>query len=97
MEVIGEDSLKAYSKKYQNSRSSLSRWLKLTKSASWKTLQDVKETFPATDYIRQNQYCFDIGGNNYRLLTAISFQLSTVTILEVMTHAEYDKKSLETR
>jgi mRNA interferase HigB len=97
MEVIGEDSLKEFAKKHQNARSALARWLKLTKAATWMSLQDVKATFPATDYIPQHQYCFDIGGNNYRLMTAISFKLATVTILDFMTHAEYDKKKLSTR
>ncbi len=97
MEVVGEDNLKEYARKHQNARSSLSRWLKLTEAASWKRFQDVKASFPATDYIPQNQYCFDIGGNNYRMMTAISFQLSTVTILGFMTHAEYCKRKLGTR
>jgi mRNA interferase HigB len=97
MEIIGEDTLKAYARKHQNARSSLARWLKITKAANWKNFQEVKATFAATDYIPQSQYCFDIGGNNFRLITAISFQLNTVTILELMTHAEYDKKNLNTR
>jgi mRNA interferase HigB len=96
VEVIGEDSLKDYAKKHPNARAVLSRWLKLTKSAKWKTIQDVKATFSATDYIPQNQYCFDIGGNNYRLIAAISFQIGIVTILDFMTHAQYDKKELNT-
>jgi mRNA interferase HigB len=97
VEVIGEDCLKEYAKKHQDARAALSRWLKLTKEASWNNFQDVKDTFPATDYIPQNQYCFDIGGNNYRLMAAISFQLSAVTILEFMIHARYDKKKLKRR
>lgn len=95
--MIGEDVLMEFAKKHQNARSAITRWQGLTKAATWKNLQDVKATFPATDYIPQNQYCFDIGGNNYRLVTAISFQLSTVTILGFMTHAEYDKKKLSSR
>lgn len=97
MDVIGEDRLKGVAKKHQNARTALARWLKLTKAATWNNFQDVRSTFPATDYIPQNQYCFDIGGNSYRLITAISFQLSTVVILDFMTHAEYDKKKLNTR
>lgn len=97
MEIIGEDSLMQFAKKHSNARPGLDRWLKLTKAAQWRSLQDVKATFPGTDYIPQNKYCFDIGGNNYRLLTAISFQLGVVTVLEFMTHADYDKKKLNTR
>lgn len=97
MDLVGEDSLKQFAIKYQNARPGLDRWLSLVKAAQWKSFQDVKATFPATDYIPQNQYCFNIGGNNYRLLTAISFQLGVVTVLEFMTHADYDKKKLNTR
>jgi mRNA interferase HigB len=97
MEVIGEDRLKEFARKHQNARSALARWLKLTKAANWNSFRDVKASFPATDYIPKNQYCFDIGGNNYRLITAISFQLSTITILSFMTHAEYDKRKLSTQ
>ena len=97
MELVGEDSLKQFAKKYSNARPALDRWLKLTKAAQWNSLQDLKATFPATDYIPENQYCFDIGGNNYRLLTAISFQLGVVTVLDFMSHADYDKKKLNTR
>lgn len=97
MEVVGEDNLKEYAKRHQDARSSLARWLKITRGTGWKNFQDVKATFPATDYIPHNQYCFDIGGNNYRLMTAISFQLGTVTILDFMTHAEYSKRKLKTR
>lgn len=97
VDLVGEDSLKKFAKKYQIARPALDRWLKLTKAAEWKSFQDVKATFPATDYIPQNQYCFDIGGNNYRLLTSISFQLGVVTIQDFMTHAEYSKRKLNSR
>jgi mRNA interferase HigB len=98
MEVVGEKNLRGFAIKHQNARPALARWLRLTRAATWKSIEDVKQTFPATDYIPHNRYCcFDIGGNNYRLITAISFQLATVTILDFMTHAEYSKKNLSTR
>lgn len=53
--LVGEDGLKHFAKKYSNDRPALDRWLKLTKSAQWKSLQGVRGTFPAADYIPQNQ------------------------------------------
>lgn len=46
MDLVGEDSLKQFAKKYSNARPALDRWLKLTKAAQWKSFQDVKTTFP---------------------------------------------------
>ena len=41
MELVGEDSLKQFAKKFSSARPGLDRWLKLTKAAQWKTFQDV--------------------------------------------------------
>ena len=97
MHVVGEASLKEQLAKHPNARSSLARWMTLTRAATWMNFQDVKDSFPTADYIPQSQYCFNIAGNNYRLITTISFELGTVTILNFMTHAEYDKHNLNTR
>lgn len=95
MKLAGLDSL-IECNKYPNANPGLARWVKLTKAAERNSLLDVKSTFPATDYIPQNRFSFEIGGNNHRLLTAISFQLGVVTILDCTTHAEYERKDLNT-
>jgi mRNA interferase HigB len=35
--------------------------------------------------------CFNIRGNDYRLITAIHYNLGKVFVLRFMTHAKYDK------
>lgn len=35
---------------------------------------------------------FDIGGNKYRLVTAIHYNRQLIYVLRIMTHAEYDKE-----
>ena len=44
-------------------------------------------------------HCFDVGGNNLRVITAIhhSKQHSTIYVLEIMTHAEYSKHTWKKR
>ena len=34
---------------------------------------------------------FNIKGGNYRLLSLINYSLQSVTVLEILTHPEYDK------
>ncbi len=48
--------------------------------------------FNSVDYV--NGYTiFDIGGNNYRLITAIHFNTQLCYIRKIWTHAEYSKPS----
>jgi len=56
---------------------------------------DVRKTFPAADAVRVANgrvvTVFNIGGNHYRLITAIKYQWGIVYVLMFLTHAEYDK------
>lgn len=53
-------------------------------------LNELKKVFNNVDYV--NGYTiFDIGGNNYRLISAIHFHSQRCYIREIWTHAEYSK------
>ena len=97
MLVLNQAELKATGKRHPIAKKALQNWLDIVFSADWKSLADVKLSFPSVDYIPVDQYCFNIKGNSYRLLTAISFKLKTVTVIEFLTHAEYSKRSLKTK
>jgi len=71
----------------------MARWIVLTADAEWRSITEVRETFPTADAVKATELtCFNIGGNSYRLLTVISYRGQTVTIVELLTHAQYDKK-----
>lgn len=90
MEVINESELQKFARKHSNSRRPIGNWLDVTKAAKWSNFPDVRQTFNSADYTNE-MVIFNIGGNNFRLITAIDFENQQVFILEVMTHAEYDR------
>jgi mRNA interferase HigB len=59
-------------------------------AGEYSTFADLKLTFNTVDKVR-DFYVFDIGGNKYRLITAIHFNRQMVFIRHVFTHKEYDK------
>lgn len=65
--------------------------LKITEQAEWKNLSDIKADFPATDYVGNQHYVFNIKGNKYRLVVVVKFTISHVFIRFVGTHKEYEK------
>ena len=60
------------------------------KKASWKNLSEIKVDFPATDYVGNQHYVFNIKGNNYRLVVVVKFTIGYIFIRKVCTHEEYD-------
>jgi len=94
MTVIGKDKLIEFYKKYGAAKMPLLCWLKVTESSCWDSFADLKRTFGSADlYTQGGQYyiLFNIGGNKYRLVTAINFKGQIVIVEMVMAHTEYSK------
>ncbi len=75
----------------EDSRIALERWYSIAESAEWHSLADIRADFPATDYVGNQHYVFNIRGNNYRLVVVIKFVMGYVFVRFVGTHAEYNK------
>ncbi|MBI1272133.1 type II toxin-antitoxin system HigB family toxin [bacterium] len=90
MEIINESELHSFAKRHSNARKPLANWINVTHAAGWKTSADVRKTFRSADYVKE-LVVFDIGGNNFRLISSIDYTLQRVYVLEVMTHSEYDR------
>jgi len=51
---------------------------------------DLKRLFGSADYVKP-YVVFNIGGNKYRLIGLVDYELGMVSIEHVLTHAEYDR------
>jgi mRNA interferase HigB len=63
-----------------------------SKSITWQNWADVKRDYPTASTVG-NCTVFNLGGNKYRLVVRIIYQIQKVFILKVLTHAEYDRDS----
>lgn len=96
MRIIAKSTLVAYYTKNPQAKSALEDWFEKTKEAEWKNFSDIKKTFNTVSSVGNNQYVFNIKGNDYRLVVLIKFTVSHVLIRFVGTHAEYDRiKNIE--
>lgn len=75
----------------EDSRVALERWYDIAQQAEWHTLADIREDFPATDYVGNQHYVFNIRGNRYSIVVVIIFTIGRTYIRFVGTHSEYDK------
>lgn len=93
MRIVSHKKIKEFyeTKGREDTRVALERWYDITERANWKSLSDIKVDFPATDYVGNQHYVFNIRGNSYRLVVVIKFTIGYVYIRWVGTHKEYEK------
>ncbi len=93
MRVVSHRKLKEFYETSGNedSRIALERWYGIVEDAEWKNFSDIRADFPATDYVGNQHYVFNIKGNKYRLVVVVKFTIGYVYIRFVGSHSEYDK------
>lgn len=92
MRIISYKTLKAASGKYADLAAPLDDWYRIAKTATWRSINDVRQVFPHADPVG-NFTVFNVKGNRYRLIVAIDYQRSIIFIKYVLTHAEYSKEN----
>jgi mRNA interferase HigB len=92
VQILGKHLIEAAQKKHSTWKASLGSWVRIVEGVNppWRNLPDVrrarKDADPVGDCI-----VFDIAHNEARLITYISYEMGTVTVLAVLSHKEYDK------
>ena len=88
MHIISRKMLRAFWQRYPDSKTALVRWFKIVRRSEFRSLQDLRAVFPSADKVG-DLIVFNIGGNKYRLITAVHFNRGTVYIRHVLTHDDY--------
>ena len=100
MRIIKEKFLVAMGRKNPKAARYLDIWRKITKTTTWRSLAEVRRTYPGTDSVKVSSGCqvqvFNVCGNDYRLIVAMHFNRQIVYTLRFLTHAEYSKDRWKT-
>lgn len=90
MFLIGQRKIAKFIKKHPNSKASLERWIVLVTENNFDSFPHLNSIFPTADYVKPYTV-FNISGNNFRLITEISYLENVIIIDLILTHAEYNK------
>lgn len=90
MNVISKRGLRQRAARFADAQSALQVWFDTAVEAEWRSLEDVRKSFPSTDMVG-DLAIFNIRGNNYRLIVRMVFRYQRIYIKEFLTHAEYGK------
>lgn len=90
MHVISRRVLKEFWERCPDAEQPLRDWFKIASKAQWNNLAETRRDYPHADLVGACTV-FNIGGNKYRLVTAIIYQIKRVYVRNVLTHSEYNK------
>ena len=91
MRIIARRTLREYWQKHADAEQPLRAWYAEAKAADWKSPAEIKARYASASILANNRIVFNIGGNKYRLIVAIRYDLGIIYIRFVGTHAAYDK------
>jgi mRNA interferase HigB len=98
--VIKEPFLVAAARDYPKAAAYLDTWRKVVKAATWRSLADLRRSYPSADTVRvrsgRHVWVFNVCGNAYRLIVAVHFNRQIVYTLRFLTHADYSKDTWKT-
>jgi mRNA-degrading endonuclease HigB of HigAB toxin-antitoxin module len=101
MRIVGQGVLDKFLRKHVDARRWIEVWLRTVHTASWSSLDDVRRAYPHADGVKLKSgnvvTVFNCKGNEYRLLTYITYAIQAVEVLEVIPHAEYSEDGWKAR
>ena len=92
MRIISKKKLREYYKDNAQSEIPLTEWYYRMQLCSSRHFAELKNVFNAVDAVH-GYTVFNVGGNSYRLVTAIHYNTQCCYIRVVWTHAEYSKST----
>lgn len=95
MRVIKVPFLVEATKRFPKARKWVENWCSITREVEWKSIQEVRATYPSADTVTVESgskvVVFNVCGNDYRLIAAIHYNRGIIYTLRFLTHAEYSK------
>lgn len=89
MHIISLKMLRDFWRKHPDAEQPMRNWHTITEQARFGGFADVRRNFGSADYVAPFTV-FNIGGNNYRLITIVRYGDRKIFVRWVMTHNEYD-------
>ncbi|MCP4357597.1 MAG: type II toxin-antitoxin system HigB family toxin [Chloroflexi bacterium] len=90
MHIISKKVLREFWEVHPNAERPLRSWFTQVKKAQWHNFAELRQDFPSADLVGRLTV-FNIGGNNYRLITRVEYRQKRVYVRSLLTHAEYDR------
>lgn len=93
MHVITRKRLRDFADQHPDAAQPLDDWFKVMRTTRYATTHEVRRDFATASFLGGSRTVFDIGGNKYRLVVDMRYDLGRVYVRHVLTHEEYDRRT----
>ena len=94
--IFAKGTLREFWELHPDSEQHLKTWYDTAMSSSWKTPNEVRQTFSNASILKNSRIVFNIKGNYYRLVAKFNFEKQWIFIRFIGTHEDYDKIDVNT-
>ena len=95
MRIISRKALREFSERHADAKVPLDAWYRILKGREYRSPHELRADFPTASFLGPRRAVFNIGGNKYRLVVDMRYDLGRVYVRHVLTHQEYDRKSID--
>jgi mRNA interferase HigB len=93
LHVISPKKLRLFWSIHPDAERPLRAWLSVVEARRYTSPHEVRSDFGGVDFLGAWRTVFIIGGNKYRLIADVRYDLGRIYIQHVLTHAEYDRRT----
>lgn len=90
MHVISFKTLRVFFSIHPEAEGSMKAWHSIVERAEFSDFHDVRDVFNTASLFGRYTI-FNVGGNKYRIITAVHYNAKRVYVRHVLTHSEYTK------
>jgi mRNA interferase HigB len=91
MRIIALKTLRLFWERQPDARQALQAWYRDAKQARWSSPTDIRTVYRHASFVGHNRVIFNIRGNQYRLVAAITYAHGIVYIRFMGSHQDDDK------
>ena len=91
MRIYSRSTLRRFWSKHPDAEQPLRAWFAEARKAKWERPSDIKALHRSARFVGDDRVVFNIGGNKYRLVVAVSYRRGSVFVRFVVKHNEYDR------
>jgi mRNA interferase HigB len=90
MKIIAIGNLRDFWLAHPDAEQPLKAWIDEAKAATWGQPGDIKARYASTSILKSRRVMFNIKGNDYRLIVAVTYRFGAVYTKFIDTPAQYD-------